>query len=260
MMHKAIKQAWPYEAIFAHRGGGTLAPENTLGAIKFGYQLGFRAVEFDVMLAADAVPILMHDPVFGRTILASGSVPNSTSAELLTMDAGGWHSAKFAGEPVPSFKAVIAYCIEHRICMNAEIKPAPGFERETGIAVAHELDMAFINQQLPAAQMPLLSSFSEIALAAAQERAPWLSRGLLLSQIPDDWQAKLKALSCVALHCNHRALTQDLAKAIKADGYWLFCYTVNDPERARELFSWGIDALCTDRLDLIHAHFKSAQN
>jgi glycerophosphoryl diester phosphodiesterase len=52
----------------AHRGGGTLAPENTLAAVKEGARLGFRAIEFDVMLARDGIPVVLHDPYLGRTV------------------------------------------------------------------------------------------------------------------------------------------------------------------------------------------------
>ena len=44
----------------AHRGGGKLAPENTLAGIRLAARLGFRAVEFDVMLSADGTPVLVH--------------------------------------------------------------------------------------------------------------------------------------------------------------------------------------------------------
>jgi glycerophosphoryl diester phosphodiesterase len=46
-----------------------------------------------------------------------------------------------------------------------------------------------------------------------------------------------------------------MATAIKDAGYGLFCYTVNDPERAREILGWGVDGFCTDRIDLIPADF-----
>ena len=42
---------------------------------------------------------------------------------------------------------------------------------------------------------------------------------------------------------------------VKAAGFGLFCYTVNTPERARTLFGWGVDGLCTDRIDLIGPAF-----
>jgi len=53
---------WPYPKVIAHRGGGTLSPENTLAAMQCGLDYGFAAVEFDVMLSKDGIPVLMHDP------------------------------------------------------------------------------------------------------------------------------------------------------------------------------------------------------
>ncbi|MGB3428629.1 MAG: glycerophosphodiester phosphodiesterase family protein, partial [Burkholderiaceae bacterium] len=40
---------------------------------------------------------------------------------------------------------------------------------------------------------------------------------------------------------------------------WLFCYTVNEPARARDLLAWGVDAFCTDRIDLIGPDFAAAR-
>ena len=60
---------WPYPQFLAHRGGGKLAPENTLAALRCGLAHGFHAVEFDVMLSRDGVPVVMRDPYLGRTKL-----------------------------------------------------------------------------------------------------------------------------------------------------------------------------------------------
>ena len=65
----------------------------------------------------------------------------------------------------------------------------------------------------------------------------------------------LRKLEAVALHTNQKKLTLAWAKEIKAAGYGLFCYTVNSPERGREIMSWGVDGFCTDRIDLIGADF-----
>ncbi len=127
---------WPYPRTLAHRGGGTLAPENTLAALRCGLAYGYRAVEFDVMLASDGVPVVVHDPELGRTVAGSGHVNDYTAAQLGAMEAGAWFGAAFAGEGVPTFDAVVAYCKAQRIWMNIEIKPAPGFDVPTGAAVA----------------------------------------------------------------------------------------------------------------------------
>lgn len=243
-------RGWPYPRRLAHRGGGTLAPENTLAGIETGHRYGFRAVEFDVMLSSDAVPVLIHDDTLERTTNGRGKVCETTAADLLRLDAGSWHSPAFAGEPLPSFEAAARLCRALGMWMNIEIKPSPGFERQTGqiVALAAARLAAERSDGVPP---PLLSSFSPEALAAARDAAPELARGYLIDRVPADWRERLDALGCVALHVNHRHLTQATAAAVTRAGYGLFCYTVNDPKRVDTLFGWGVDALCTDRIDQV---------
>lgn len=248
---------WPYPKIVAHRGGGTLAPENTIAGLRASLAYGFRAVEFDVMLSRDGIGMVVHDPDFGRTLAGQGSVPGTDAAALAAMDAGGWFGPQFHGEPVPFFTQFIDYCKQQHIWMNVEIKPAAGFDAQTGAWVA-KVTRANYAAEIAAgdpAAIPLLSSFSFAALAAARDAAPELPRGYLLDQIPADWRAQARELGAVAIHTNQKHLTPELAGAIKAAGYGLFCYTVNDPQRGREILSWGVDGFCTDRIDLIGPNF-----
>jgi glycerophosphoryl diester phosphodiesterase len=248
---------WPYPKIVAHRGGGTLAPENTIAGLRAGLAYGFHAVEFDVMLSRDGIGMVMHDEDFGRTVPGRGSVPDTDAIDLVALDAGGWFGAPFRGEPVPYYTQFIDYCKAQRIWMNVEIKPAGGFETETGrwvASVTRDSFAAEIAAGDPAA-VPLLSSFSFDALAAARDAAPDVPRGYLLDHIPGDWQAQARELGAIAIHTNHKHLTRELAQAIKAAGFGLFCYTVNEPERGRELLEWGVDGFCTDRIDVIGPNF-----
>ncbi len=243
---------WTYPKFLAHRGGGKLAPENTIAALQCGLDQGFRAVEFDVMLARDGVPVVMHDPYLGRTIAGAGNVFDYDAAELVAMDAGAWFGARFNGEPVPLFTQFVEFCKANGIWMNIEIKPAPGYEADTGRVVG-ALARAMFGLEIARASpmVPLLSSFSEVALAAAQEAAPDVPRALLLDVLPGDWEARSRMLGAVAIHTNQKNLTALLARQVKDAGFGLFCYTVNDPARAREILEWGVDGMCTDRLDLI---------
>jgi glycerophosphoryl diester phosphodiesterase len=245
---------WPYPRIIAHRGAGTLAPENTIAALSVGYQRGFRAVEFDVMLSRDSVPVLMHDPEFGRTVRGTGRVADALATDLVGLDAGSWFDARYTGETIPLYSDVLRYCDGHGIFMNVEIKPSPGDEERTGEVVAAMTREHYANAGTVALR-PLFSSFSAVALAAAQRVAPDIARGHLFDRIPTDWQDRLRALDCVALHCNQRYLGREMAEAIVGASFGLFCYTVNDVVRAAELLGWGVDAFCTDRLDLIDADF-----
>jgi len=242
-----LTAAWPYPRVIAHRGGGKLAPENTLAAIRVGAQRGFAGVEFDVMLSRDAVPVLIHDETLERTTNGNGTVANTAWMDLAALDAGSWFGAAFAGEPLPRYADAAHLCVDLGLWANVEIKPAAGFERETGKVVAAAT--AEFWRAAPVA--PLLSSFSTMALEAAAEAVPLLARGLLVEEIPADWRDRLGQLGCVSLHCDYRHLTQTRAQAVREAGYALLCYTVNDPATARELFAWGVDAVVTDRADAV---------
>jgi glycerophosphoryl diester phosphodiesterase len=243
---------WPYPRIIAHRGGGTLAPENTLAAMRKAKERGFAGVEFDVMLAGDATPILMHDQRLERTTSGRGAIAETAYRDMRTLDAGSWFSREYAGEPVPSFERAGRLCIELALWADIEIKPATGFEAQTGKAAA--LAARELWRDSPA--QPLLCSFQPASLAAAKEAAPELPRGALTKTIPPDWEQWMQKLGCVSLHCDYRMLLPQQARAVRGAGYWLLCYTVNDPEIVRVLFDWGVDAIITDRLDLIAPDFK----
>lgn len=249
--------SWPYPRVLAHRGGGTLAPENTMAGLREGMRRGFRAIEYDIMLARDGVPVVMHDPYLGRTIAGSGNVYDYDALELAAMDAGSWFARACDGEPVPLFVEFAQFCKAHRVWQNMEIKPAPGYEIETGGTVARIAAGMFADEIAAGAwsAAPLLSSFSELALESAREVAPQVPRALLMSELPPDWERRAHAVEVVAIHTNHRHLTAELAQAVRAAGFGLFCYTVNEPARARELLGWGVDAFCTDRIDLIPPDF-----
>jgi glycerophosphoryl diester phosphodiesterase len=247
-----MKTDWPYPTLFAHRGGGTLAPENTLAGLRKGKELGFRAVEFDVMLTHDGIAAVVHDPHLGRTVAGHGSISDLTYAQLSLMDAGGWHSPQYRGEIVPTLDAVVQFCCEQQMAMNIEIKPAPSFAQQTGIAVGLALKHFLANYSLlsQAHFKPLVSSFNAEALSAFRQILPAQPAGILYAKAPADWFALPTALACQAIHCHFGLLNKDLVRDIKARGLWLFCYTVNDPIMAQTLLDWGVDGFCTDRLDL----------
>jgi glycerophosphoryl diester phosphodiesterase len=82
-----------------------------------------------------------------------------------------------------------------------------------------------------------------------------LPRGLLVGAVPAEWRALAAALGCVSLHADHRKLDAALVAEIKSAGLFILAYTVNDPSRARVLGEWGVDTICTDRIDSIGADF-----
>jgi glycerophosphoryl diester phosphodiesterase len=246
-----MHRPWPYPRVVGHRGGGTLAPENTLAGIRKAATMGFGGVEFDVVLSADKVPVLMHDETLDRTTNGKGSVAATPHAKLASLDAGSWFSPEYRGERLPSFEEAGKLCARLGLWANVEIKPVRGFERETAVAVA----TLALELWGGAPRTALLSSFEPVSLDAARSAAPDLDRGYLTDRLAPGWDDTAGALGCVSVHCNCKYLTEAQADQVRGAGYWLLCYTVNEPAIARRLFSWGIDAIFTDRLDLIPPDF-----
>ncbi len=170
--------------------------------------------------------------------------------KLVELDAGDWYSSAFKGERLPLLSDVAERCKQHGMMANIEIKPTTGSDEETGRVVAFAASMLWQGQT-----DPLLSSFSVEALAAAQQTAPELPRGLLLDKWDDNWRELTERLGCVSLHINHKELTAERVAALKDAGLRILVYTVNKPERARLLLNWGVDCICTDRIDLIGPDF-----
>jgi glycerophosphoryl diester phosphodiesterase len=250
-------KSWPYPRVAAHRGGGTLAPENTLAGLRTGASLGHTMVEFDAKLSVDNVVFLLHDDTVDRTSNGRGAAACMRYAELAKLDAGSWKDARFANEPMPTLAQVAASCRESGLAANVEIKPCAGRDVETGRIVAAETARLWVHET-GAGVLPLLSSFSYAALAAASEAAPGLPRGLLFERVPADWREQTAALGCVSLHASHRHLDEALVERIKSAGLFILAYTVNDLDRARQLVNWGVDTVCTDRIDLIGPHALDA--
>lgn len=241
---------WPYPPIVAHRGGGSLAPENTLAAIDVGAGYGHKMVEFDAKLAQDGQIFLLHDDTLDRTSNGWGVAGELPWDKLVQLDAGDWYGAAFKGERLPLLAQVAERCKQHGMMVNIEIKPTTGSEAETGQAVALAARLLWQGQTAP-----LLSSFSVDALAAAQCCAPELPRGLLLDEWDNRWRELTELLGCVSLHINHQVLTAERVSLLKEAGLRILVYTVNQSERAHLLLSWGVDCICTDRIDVIGPNF-----
>lgn len=241
---------WPYPRVAAHRGGGKLAPENTLAAIDAGARFGHTMIEFDVKLTRDRIPFLLHDDTLERTSNAWGVAGDMSWETLCKVDAGSWFSSAFKGEGLASLSDVAARCRSLSLMANIEIKPTTGLERETGRRVS-----AAARKLWEGMPIPLLSSFSIEALEAARLETPELSCGLLLDAWRDDWLNLTRRLECVSLHLNHRLLDEARVRSIKDAGLHILVYTVNSPRRAQQLMSWGVDTLCTDRIDAIGPNF-----
>ena len=91
--------------------------------MRVGAEHGFTMFEYDVKLSRDNVLVLMHDDDVDRTSNGHGPAAAKDYIELAQLDFGSWHSAAYAGEPLPTFAAVARYTVANGIASNVEIKP-----------------------------------------------------------------------------------------------------------------------------------------
>jgi glycerophosphoryl diester phosphodiesterase len=224
-----------YPRIIAHRCGGALAPENSLAGLDAAARIGCRGVEFDTMLAADGVPVLMHDDTVDRTTNGRGAVAALTSAELRALDLGG--------EPVPMLAEALERCHELGLWANIELKAPRGGEARLGEVAGRFLADRWDGHGV-------ISSFSQTALLAARRLAPGFDCAWLVERPPADWLERARQLGVVAIHCAGRHADAGVVAAMRAAGYAVACYTVNSLDRARALTDMGVVAVFTDRPEL----------
>jgi glycerophosphoryl diester phosphodiesterase len=235
--------------VVGHRGAAARAPENTLASLREARRLGCAWVEFDVMLSRDGVPVLIHDETVDRTTDGKGRVPDLAYDELRRLDAGGRFDARFRGERIPSLEEALDLCLELGLSANVEVKPAAGFERETGRAVGG----ALVRRWPAGGPLLLVSSFQRPSLEAVLEVAPAIPRGLLAEELPADWEDAMRALRCTTLHLGWRRLRPGQQRELAGRGVPVLLYTVNEPWRARDLLAAGAAAVFTDAPDAVLA-------
>ena len=236
---------WPLPLWIAHRGAGKLAPENTLAAFRAGAAHGYRAFECDVKLSADGVPFLLHDATLDRTTPEHGVAGERPWSELSRIDAGGWHSRAFAGEPLPSLDAVARFVQRNGFALNIEIKPTPGLEQLTGSAVGEACVRLWQGSAAPL----LFSSFRPEALLGARDSAAHIPRAMLVDTLWPGWFEMAQSLACVAVVTNYKLMDAALIAQLRDAGLRALCYTVNEAAEARRLAGLGIAGLISDAVD-----------
>jgi glycerophosphoryl diester phosphodiesterase len=236
----------PLGRVIGHRGAAARAPENTLVGFRKAKALGCTAVEFDVRLTADGALVLCHDPDLDRATTGHGRVSAQTLAAIWTCDAGIRFDREFTGERVPTLDEALMLAVELDLTANIEIKADHGRDYATAAAVAATLG------RLHGCIGPVLvSSFLPRAVAAMRDFAPLVPRALLYRLVPRGWAEIASRLGCSAIGADHRRLRPSRVAEMRAAGYPLLAYTVNDPVRARLLFDWGITSVFSDAPDII---------
>jgi glycerophosphoryl diester phosphodiesterase len=228
--------------IIGHRGAKAFAPENTLASFRKAKELGAQWIEFDVKETQDGVLVVLHDHDLDRTTNAKGPIIEKSWKFIETLDAGSWFHPSFRGEKVPTLEEVFFLCEKLNLGANIEIKPCPGRDQKIATAVVQTVNQKWPSRLSP----PLISSFSMEALRCVKKTNPHLMIGTLFEQLPNNWKSLAKEVQASTIHLDNDFFDSELLSDIIFDGYQVLVYTVNDQDRARELFKMGVCAVFTD--------------
>jgi glycerophosphoryl diester phosphodiesterase len=232
--HPFFRSARPL--VFAHRGGGALAPENTIAAFDNGLALGADGLELDVHLSRDGRVVVHHDRTLDRTTTLRGRVAERDAGEL-------------AAAGVPSLGAVLAR-FRTRIIVELKLN-----DPRLGRAVVSDVRAA------AAADRVCVGSFGRRVLRAVRALAPDIATSAAREEVR--WALYRSWCGWPVRHARYagfqvperagvtRVVSPRFVAQAHRAGLAVQVWTVDTEADARRLLAWGVDALITDRPDII---------
>ncbi|MFI8309766.1 glycerophosphodiester phosphodiesterase [Streptomyces microflavus] len=213
-----------------HRGDPYRARENTLPSIRSALDRGADAVEIDVRVTRDGVPVLLHDATLERLWGQDRRVDRLTHQEVLELTGGG----------VPTLAEALAAAGEHRVMVDlpgstdASVKKIVGTVRECGAG-----DRAYYCAS-PDAMLRVRAAdpAAEIALTWTTLAPP---RPVLLEAVKPRW-----------LNYRFGLVSRELADRAHRDGLLVSAWTADTKRTMRRLIERGVDSITTNRIDTLH--------
>lgn len=238
--------------IAAHRGGAALAPENGPTAFRGALALGVDALEFDVHLTADGVPVVIHDATLERTTTGRGAVADTTLAQLRALHLKA-RDGSVSDDTVPTLTEVLALAAAP-VEVLPEIKTAAGGRRYPGIE--EKVLAALVARNLGA--RATLQAFDEATIRRVRELEPAQRTMLLVSGRrlesarvePTEAVRWASALGATDLGLDHRLIDARVIAAAATARVRLSAWTVNAEADLRRLLDLGVDLVMSDHPDL----------
>jgi glycerophosphoryl diester phosphodiesterase len=255
----------------AHRGGAGLMPENTLAAFEDAMARGADGAELDVQLSADGVVVVHHDyrlnPGYCREPdghWLTGQTPrikDLTLAQLKTYDVGRpAPGSDYAhahprltpvdGARIPALAEVIAAARTKGFILFVELKSDASPDSADPIALA-DATLAVCQGYL---DHIIFVGFDWRGLVRVRQRAPQAECWFTTDRLEGDYRPILDGIKAAggAGWFPHFDDARGLAISdAHARGLKIGAWTVNETARMQKLVEQGLDALCTDRPDLL---------
>lgn len=233
--------------VFAHRGFSSEAPENTMAAFRLGWESGADGVECDVHLTADGEIVCIHDYDTSRVSERKLTIAESGWRELASLEVGGWKGSRWKGEPIPTFRNLLAAIPENKIlvvelkCGPEVVAPLVELIDESGRDHGSLIVISFIEDSLVELKRvrPGLSSYwlSNLDIQEDGSLEPSIERIVnTLDRLKVDGFGGQSGAG----------ISQSLVDALKGKGYALNVWTVDDPEEARRMKRIGVSSVTSN--------------
>lgn len=231
--------------VIAHRGFSARAPENTLSALAAAMDAGADAVEFDLQVTADGVPVLFHDDTLGRTTDGKGRIQEWSIAELRTLDAGTWFDPAFAGEEILELERALDLLAPWSGRLYPELKEVrvlDDVDRIVDAVAAFDL-----------LDRTVFISMDWALLERARQRHARAAIGYIVSKPGQTEEAILRAdgdpLALIDFDKSIPLRDRDGTARARALGIPMAAWTVDDPDDATRLLEIGVVRITTNQVE-----------
>ena len=233
--------------VIAHRGASADAPENTIPAFQLAVEQGADALEFDVRVTRDGVPIVLHDATTDRTTDMRLRIEDASADRVLEADAGATFSTdkgrtfpwRGKGVRVPTLAAVLESFPDLPVLVEvkdrrgqAEIRRVLEAHRERAVVASADWQALAVFRQ---SQFPLGASRREIVRLYVGSRLGLPPRAVAYRalSVPEDYRGLVIP-------------TRSLVASARRLGCPVHVWTVDDPSTARRLWGYGVSGIVTN--------------
>ncbi len=243
--------------VFAHRGGGGLYPENTLGAFEYSAKMGADVLELDVHATSDGALVVLHDGSVDRTTDGRGKISEITLETVKKLDAGylfstdGGKNYPFRGKGirVPTLAKIfdalpeMTFNIEPKQAEPSIIKPLCDLIRARKMA-----DKVIVGSFRQGVIDEFRAECPEIATSASPSE---VAKFLALSKtgLSESYSPPMQALQIPENLGSLSVVTKDFVENAHRKNLKVHVWTINEPNAMQRLIDVGVDGIMTDYPD-----------
>ncbi len=225
--------------IIAHRGNSSVAPENTLAAVRAAVQLDPQPqyIEIDLHRSKDGVLVVSHDENTLRTTGVDSMIRETNYPELRNLDAG--YSKKFGdafkGEPMPRLEEVLDLVKHTPIGIMIEVKQ-----------LLLEDDVVALLKKRGELKKHVFASFDELSVYRAKTLAPELRTLYLAGELSHGSLLRGKDVKADILGVNLKT-SDEMVRRAQSAGFTVWVWTVDDDNDMKHLFNLPVEGLISNR-------------